>query len=118
MERNTIPVSDAVFREVYDSPASLPGKHRWVTACEDVRAIEQLLGIPEKTIGAPLWLSADHRHCPKCQREISWLDIVSSALEQVHSKAMIAHPQRTAGGRSGIGIGIGIGDRGSGIAQA
>jgi hypothetical protein len=75
---NTHPVSDAIFRQVYDSPSSLPGQHKWVTHDEDVRQIERLLGVPAKTIGAPLWVSGD------------WLDIVSSALDNVHSREMIA----------------------------
>jgi len=28
-QRNTFPVSDKVFKAVYDSPQSLPGKHKW-----------------------------------------------------------------------------------------
>lgn len=89
-DRHTYPVSEVVFREVYDSPASLPGRHKWLTCDEDVREIEKLLGMPHKTIGAPLWVSGDSKHCPQCQREINWLDIVSSALDHVHRHAMIA----------------------------
>src|SRR5262245_66587369 len=87
---NTHIVSEAIFREVYDSPLSLPGKDRWVKADDDVRAIEELLGMPERTIGAPLWVSGDTRNCPKCGRETNWLDIVSSALSGVHERQMIA----------------------------
>jgi hypothetical protein len=36
----TYPVSNEVFKQVYDSPASLLGKYKWVTKDEDVRAIE------------------------------------------------------------------------------
>ncbi|MDB5200366.1 MAG: hypothetical protein JWO92_2329 [Chitinophagaceae bacterium] len=89
-KRFTFPVSDEVFKKVYDSPASLPGKYKWLTPDEDVRAIEKLLGLPAKTIGAPLWLSGDHKNCGKCRREINWLDIVSSAAGSVHSSKMIA----------------------------
>ncbi len=89
-ERNTIPVDDAAFRAVYDSPASLPGKHRWVTPETDVRRLEEVLGIPAKSIGAALWVSGDTPGCPECQRTVNWLDIVSSALEGVHDRAMIA----------------------------
>jgi predicted RNA-binding Zn-ribbon protein involved in translation (DUF1610 family) len=89
-EANTHPVSDEVFRQVYDSPASLPGHHKWVTQDEDVRRIENLLGIPPRTIGAPLWVSGETKHCPQCGREINWLDIVSSALGMTHSREMIA----------------------------
>jgi len=87
--RTTHVVSPEVFREVYDSPASLPGKHRWVTSEQDVRAVEKLLGIPHNSIGAPLWVSGDTRHCPKCGRESNWLDIVGSALSKVHQKALL-----------------------------
>jgi phage FluMu protein Com len=89
-QQQTFPVSDEVFKMVYDSPSSLPGKHKWVTTDSDVRQIEKLLGMPDKTIGAPLWVSGDRKTCPKCKREVNWLDIVSSATKQVHSGAMIA----------------------------
>lgn len=85
----TYPVSDAKFREVYDSPASLPGRHKWLTD-KDVREIEQLLAMPQHTIGAPLWVSGDRKRCPKCKRETNWLDIVASALDKVHTRAMVA----------------------------
>jgi hypothetical protein len=87
--RTTHVVSPEIFKQVYDSPHSLPGKHRWVTKDEDVRTIEKLLGIPERGIGAPLWVSGDTRHCPKCQRETNWLDIVSSALTKTHQRALL-----------------------------
>ena len=57
-DRFTYPVSDDVFRVVYDSPAALPGAHRWVTPDADVRKLEGLLGIPAGSVGAPLWVSA------------------------------------------------------------
>jgi predicted RNA-binding Zn-ribbon protein involved in translation (DUF1610 family) len=88
---NTHPVSDALFRQVYDSPASLPGRYRWLTQDDDVRRVENLLGIAPKTIGAPLWVSGDTKHCPQCGREINWLDIVSSALSNMHDREMVAH---------------------------
>ena len=88
-EATTRAVTPEIFKQVYDSPLSLPGKHRWVTKDEDVRTIEKLLGIPEKSIGAPLWVSGDTRHCPKCGRETNWLDIVSSALTKTHQKALL-----------------------------
>ena len=87
--RTTKVVGPEVFKQVYDSPLSLPGKHRWVTKDEDVRSIEKLLGIPEKSIGAPLWVSGDTRNCPKCGRETNWLDIVSSAITKTHQKALL-----------------------------
>ena len=88
-DRTTRVVSPEIFKQVYDSPLSLPGKHRWVTKDEDVRTIEKLLEIPQKSIGAPLWVSGDTRHCPKCGRETNWLDIVSSALTKTHQKALL-----------------------------
>jgi hypothetical protein len=87
--RTTLHVSPAVFKQVYDSPHSLPGAHRWTTRQEDVRAIEKLLGMPENSIGAPLWVSGDSRNCKRCGRETNWLDIVSSALAKTHGKAML-----------------------------
>ena len=90
MKRTTLPVSDVVFRQVYDSPASLPGRHKWLTPTDEVRKIEELLDMPTKTIGAPLWVSGDRKRCPKCRRETNWLDIVASALGQVHKAEMIA----------------------------
>jgi hypothetical protein len=86
----TYPVSDEKFREVYDSPASLPGRHKWLTSDNDVREIEKLLGMPQQTIGAPLWVSGDRKRCPKCKRETNWLDIVASALDKVHTREMVA----------------------------
>ncbi len=87
--RTTRVVSPEIFKQVHHSPLSLPSEHRWVTKDEDVRTIEKLLGIPEKSIGAPLWVSGDTRHCPKCGRETNWLDIVSSALTKTHQKALL-----------------------------
>lgn len=89
-ERKTLPVSDGAFKRVYDSPASLPGRHKWLTADEDVRSIEEILGMPPGTIGAPLWVSGDRKTCKKCRRQISWLDIVTSALDGVHERKMVA----------------------------
>jgi hypothetical protein len=89
-ERRTHPVSESVFREVYDSPASLPGRYKWLTPDTDVRRIEELLGMPPQTIGAPLWVSGDRKRCARCRREVNWLDIVSSALDRVHDREMIA----------------------------
>jgi hypothetical protein len=62
-------VDEEVFKQVYDSPQSLPGKHRWLTSDADVRVIERLLGMKPATIGAPLWVSGDTRECRKCGRE-------------------------------------------------
>ncbi len=87
---STRAVSAEVFKQVYDSPHSLPGREKWVTTDADVRVIERLLGMEAKTIGAPLWVSGDTRHCQRCGRETNWLDIVASALAQVHSKELIA----------------------------
>jgi hypothetical protein len=89
IETQTHPVSDDVFRQVYDSPAALPGRYKWLTSDEDVRQIEKLLGMPSNTIGAPLWVSGDRKHCKACRREMSWLDIVASALDQVHRRELI-----------------------------
>ena len=82
-------VNAEIFKQVYDSPHSLPGKEKWITSDQDVRAIEGLLEMPPKTIGAPLWVSGDTRHCPKCGRETNWLDIISSALAKVHAKELL-----------------------------
>jgi hypothetical protein len=82
-------VSPEIFRQVYDSPLSLRGKHRWVTKDEDVRTIEKLLEMPDRSIGAPLWVSGDTRNCPKCGRETNWLDIVSSALSRTHQRKLL-----------------------------
>ena len=90
IQKNTYSVNDEVFRAVYDSPSSLPGRNKWLTSEQDVRKIEEMLGMPQNTIGAPLWVSGDRKRCPKCRRETNWLDIVSSALGQVHSREMIA----------------------------
>jgi hypothetical protein len=88
--RNTRVVSAEVFTQVYDSPHSLPGKYKWVTSDADVRAIEELLGMKARTIGAPLWVSGDTKNCPECGREINWLDIVASGLSQAHRKELLA----------------------------
>jgi hypothetical protein len=87
--RKTFSVSDELFREVYDSPGSLPGQYSWVTPDDDVREIERLLDIDKQTIGAPLWLSGDRSQCGVCGRVTTWLDIVSSALGEVHRKQLI-----------------------------
>jgi hypothetical protein len=87
--RRTREVSLEVFKQVYDSPFSLPGKYRWVTTDEDVRTIEKILEIPLKSIGAPLWVSGDTRNCPKCGRETNWLDIVTSALATTHQRGRL-----------------------------
>lgn len=81
-------VSAEIFKQVYDSPHSLSGKEKWITSDQDMRTIEHLLGMPPKAIGAPVWVSGDTRHCPKCRREANWLDIISSALAQVHAKEL------------------------------
>ena len=83
-------VTNEVFKAVYDSPTSLPGRFKWLTPDRDVRRIEKLLGMAPNTIGAPLWVSGNRKSCPKCERETNWLDIVSSALGQVHRREMIA----------------------------
>jgi hypothetical protein len=83
-------VDQDIFKQVYDSPASLPGKEKWITSEKDVREIERLLGMKPNTIGAPLWVSGDTKACKNCGRETNWLDIVSSGLAKIHSKEMIA----------------------------
>lgn len=55
-----------------------------------MRELEQLLGMPADTIHAPLWVSGDRQDCPNCGRQLSWLDIVSSALSRAHSLVMVA----------------------------
>ena len=88
-KKTTVRVTDAVFRAVYDSPASLPGRHKWLTSDEDVRRLEKLLEIAPKTIGAPLWVSGDSPQCPKCRRVVNWLDIVASGLARAHGRDLI-----------------------------
>ena len=88
-ETHTVQVGDEIFHQVYESPASLPGRHRWLTPDKDVRKVEELLGIRPGTIGAPLWVSGDRKRCPSCDRETNWLDIVSSGLGQAHKSTMI-----------------------------
>src|SRR5690349_3705808 len=83
-QRETVQVDHDLFRAVYDSPASLPGRHRWTTPESDVRRLEKLLGMPARSVGAPLWVSGDEPDCPKCRRRITWYDIVSSALSGLH----------------------------------
>jgi hypothetical protein len=87
--KTTFPVSDEVFKAVYDSPRSLPGAYKWVTPDGDVRKVEEILRIPTHSIGAPLWVSGDTKHCPHCGRLTTWLDIVSSALNEVHRRALL-----------------------------
>jgi hypothetical protein len=65
-QTQTHPVTDGIFRAVYDSPAALPGRYNWLTREADVRQIEKLLGMPAETIGAPLWVSGDRKRCAKC----------------------------------------------------
>lgn len=89
-QRFTYPVSDKLFQQVYDAPTSLPGRYKWLTKEADVRKIEELMGMPQNTIGAPLWLSGDRKTCTKCRREMNWLDIVASAGASVHSMQMMA----------------------------
>ncbi len=88
-QRSTHAVPEDLFRAVYDSPSSLPGRYSWVTPDQDVREIERLLGIPYQSIGAPLWLSGDQQARPGCERTTSWLDIVSSAHGEVHRKELL-----------------------------
>jgi hypothetical protein len=55
----------------------------------DVREIESQLGIDDGAIGAPLWLSGDEMTCATCSRMTTWLDIVASALNDVHRKELL-----------------------------
>ena len=48
--RTTHAVSAEIFKQVYDSPRALPGRYRWVTRDEDVRVIEDLLGMKPQSI--------------------------------------------------------------------
>ena len=58
-QAQTYSVSDDVFRRC-TTPRL---RYRWLTRDEDVRRIEQLLGIPPGTIGARLRVSGDRRRC-------------------------------------------------------
>ncbi len=69
-------VSEEIFQQVYDSPHALPGAYTWVTSHDDVRTIEELLGMEPRTIGAPLWGSGDTRNCLTCVRETNLLESV------------------------------------------
>ena len=88
-DRNTHPVSDAVFRRVYDSPASLPGKQRWLTGDADVRQIEKLLGMPARTIGYSIFSKSQMR--------------LFKAIVSLLQVSRLASPQRTfCASRSGL----------------
>ncbi|AFZ22069.1 hypothetical protein [Allocoleopsis franciscana] len=56
----------------------------------DGRIIEEPASISSRTIDLPLWVSGDCKRCTNCDRETNWLDIVSSALDKVHSREIIA----------------------------
>ena len=88
-KRSTYAVPESLFRQVYESPAALPGRERWVTSEKDVRNIEKLLGLESGAIGAPLWVSGDSRNCENCGRETSWLDIVASGLAKAHDPTLL-----------------------------
>lgn len=88
-KRSTYAVPESMFQQVYESPAALPGKERWVTSEKDVRTIEKRLGLESGAIGAPLWVSGDSRNCPKCGRETSWLDIIESGLAKAHDPTLL-----------------------------
>jgi hypothetical protein len=45
-QASTRVVNAEIFKQVYDSPHSLPGKEKWITSDQDVRTIERLLGMP------------------------------------------------------------------------
>ncbi len=93
-----------IFKHVYDSPLSLPGKHRWVTKDGDVRTSEKLLGIPERKIGAPLCVSGDTRDCPNYRRETNWLDIAWSALAKTYQKKLLV--EVILGERKYVNVGV------------
>ena len=87
---NTTPVIDRAFKQVYDSPASLPERYKWLTTDEYIRAIEKPLSMPSKIIGVPQWVSGDRKTCNKCRRQFNWLDIIPSALNGTHDPKMVA----------------------------
>lgn len=89
MRANTVEVNADTFRQVYDSPASLPGKFKWLTSDADVRRIEAELGMEKSAIGAPLWVSGNEKKCRHCGREVNWLDIIKSAAGSVHAKVLL-----------------------------
>ena len=66
--RTTRVVSPEIFRQVYDSPLSLPGKHRWVTKDDDAGQWRTPRHSSEEHWRSA-WVSGNTRHCPKCGLE-------------------------------------------------
>jgi hypothetical protein len=60
--KSTHPVSKEVFRAVYDSPTSLPGRYKWVMPEGDVRWIAKPLGMEPNTTAAALWVRSNKKH--------------------------------------------------------
>ena len=52
--KSTHTVTDTFVCVVYELPASLTCRYKWLTNDEDVRAIERMLVVVPKIIGAPL----------------------------------------------------------------
>jgi hypothetical protein len=88
-DRTTRVVSPEIFKHVYDSPLSLPGKHRWVTKDEDVRTIEKVArNSREKyrraTLGKRL-----HAQLSEVRPGTNPVAIVSSAVTKISQKALL-----------------------------
>jgi len=58
-------VSDKVFKSIYDSSASLPSPHKWVTRDLGVREIVKLFGVSSENIGATC-----HRNKPSMRKHL------------------------------------------------
>lgn len=89
--RETVEVDPALFRAVYDSPASLPGRHRWTTPESDVRRLEKLLDMPAHSVGAPI----DDLRSFKCHNWAYTFEALEEIVERMSSP--VAQPAPPTG---------------------